>query len=158
VWLQLPNPGAAVTERRGKPDVERRDEADDGRITRRSGDAGSQIASDNLEQAFLLLTEEERLVLIWKKAGFSDREIAKHLSRSASAVRETHRMGASKIHRSLDTRRSTDPSDDDLPLNCPLCGVRLALRGRVNDRRVFTCAVHGGFCIERSGRFRRTAD
>lgn len=126
-------------------------------MTRKRGPASSDIASGNLEQAFLLLTEEERLVLIWKKAGFSDREIAKQLSRPASAVREVHRRAASKIHRSLNARRGTDTSDDGLPLNCPLCGVQLAFRGCVNGCREFRCAVHGGFRIERSGRFRRTA-
>ena len=143
-----------MTESRSRTDIERRRDADE---ARRPGHASSDIAADNLEQAFLLLTEEERLVLIWKKAGFSDREIAKHLSRPASAVREVHGRAASKIHRSLDARRATDASDGDLPLNCPMCGVRLAFRGRVNGCREFTCAVHGGFRIERSGRFRRTA-
>ena len=127
------------------------------RTRRRPGPASSDTAADSLEQAFLLLTEEERLVSIWRKAGFSDREIAKHLSRPASAVREIRRRAASKIHRSLDARRGTDISDDGLPLNCPMCGVRLAFRWRVNGCREFTCAVHGGFRIERSGRFRRTA-
>ena len=136
-----------MAERRNKADIERRD---------KTGQSSSDIAADKPEQAFLLLTEEERLVLIWKKAGFSDREIANHLSRTSSDVRETYRRGASKIRRSLDTRRRTDTSDDDLPLNCPLCGVRLAFRGRVDDHRVFTCEVHGDFCIDRSGHFRRT--
>ena len=143
-----------MSKRRSRADIERRDDADE---ARRPGQASSDIAADNLEQAFLQLTEEERLVLSWKKAGFSDGEIAKHLSRPASAVREVHRRAVSSIHRSLDARPSTDTSDDDLPLNCPLCGVRLAFRGRVNGCREFTCAVHGGFQIERSGRFRRTA-
>ena len=142
-----------MTEKRSRTDIERRDHTDE---ARKPGHASSDIAADNLEQALLLLTEEERLVLIWKKAGFTDREIAKHLSRSASAVREVHRRAASKIHRSLNARRGTDTSDDDLPLNCPMCGVRLTFRRRVNDCREFTCAVHGGFRIERSGRFQRT--
>ena len=124
---------------------------------REPGHTGSDAASEktNLERAFLLLTEEERLVLIWKKAGFSDREIAKHLSRPPSAVREVHRSGASKIHRSLCVTPSTT-SDDNLPLNCPICGVRLDFRGRVNDCRLFTCAVHGGYSIGPTGHFRRT--
>ena len=148
MWLPLSIPGATVAERRNKTDIERRD---------KTGQSSSDIAADRLEQAFLLLTKEERLVLIWKKAGFRDREIANYLSRPASAVRETYRSGALKIHRSLDTRRGTDTSDEDLPLNCPLCGVRLVFRGRVSEGRVFTCSVHGDFLIERSGHFRRTA-
>lgn len=83
-----------MTESRSRTDIERRDDADE---ARKPGPASSDIASDNLEQAFLLLTEEERLVLIWKKAGFSDREIAKHLSRPLSAVREVYRRGMSKV-------------------------------------------------------------
>lgn len=141
-----------MTESRRRTDIERRGGADE---ARGPGDASNDIAADTLEQAFLLLTEEERLVLIWKKAGFSDREIAKHLSRPASAVREVHRRASSSIHRSLDARSGTDTSDDDLPLNCPICGVRLAFRRRVRGCREFTCAVHGGFRIERNGRFRR---
>ena len=143
-----------MTESRSRTDIERRNDTDE---ARKPGRASSDIAADNLEQAFLLLTEEERLVLIWKKAGFTDREIAKHLSRPPSAVREVHRRAASKIHQSLNARRGTDTCDHDLPLNCPMCGVRLAFRRRVNDRREFTCAVHGNFWIERSGRFQRTA-
>jgi hypothetical protein len=151
---------AAVDPRSGRDgslsraDIERRDDADE---ARKPGPAGSDIAADNLEQGFLLLTEEERLVSIWKKAGFSDREIAKHLSRPASAVREVHRRAASKIHQALDVKCGTDTSDDDLPLNCPVCGVRLAFRGCMNGCREYTCAEHGGFQIERDGRFRRTA-
>ena len=144
-----------MTERRSGSDIERRDDAAE---ERKPGDARGEIAANNLEQAFLLLTEEERLALIWKKAGFSNREIAKHLSRPPSAVREVHRRAASKIHQSLNARRGTDTSDDDLLLNCPMYGVRLAFRRRVNDRREFTCAVHGNFWIERSGRFQCTAD
>ena len=142
-----------MTKSRSRTDIERRDDTDG---ARKPGRASSDIAADNLEQAFLLLTEEERLVLIWKKAGFTDREIAKHLSRPASAVREVQQRAVSKIHASLDARHGTDTSDDDLPLNCPMCGVRLAFLRRVNDFREFTCAVHGGFRIERSGRFQRT--
>lgn len=132
---------------RSRADIERRDEA---------SHTSSDLAADR--HAFLLLTEEERLVLIWKKAGFSDLEIANHLSQPTSAVRETYRRGAATIRRSLETRRGVDTPDDDLPLNCPLCGVRLAFRGRANDCRVFTCAVHGGYCMDRSGRFRPTAN
>ena len=112
MWLPLSIRGAAVTESRSRTDIERRDDADG---AQKPCHASSDLAADNLEQAFLLLTEEERLVLIWKKAGFSDREIAKHLSRPASAVREAHGRAASKIHRSLDARRGTDTSDVDLP-------------------------------------------
>ena len=145
---------------RSRTDTERRDHRNKARATSEPGHTGSDAASEktNLERAFLLLTEEERLVLIWKKAGFSDREIAKHLSRPASAVREVVRSGLSKLQLSRDVTLGTTTPDDDLPLNCPICGVRLAFRGRVNDCRVFTCAEHGDFCIERSGRFRRTAD
>ena len=95
-------------------------------------------------------------MLIWKKAGFSDREIATHLSRPPSAVREVRRSSVSKIRRSRDVTPGTTTSDDNLPLNCPICGVRLAFRGRVDDCRVFTCAVHGGYRIEPTGHFRRT--
>jgi hypothetical protein len=124
---------------------------------REPGHTASDAASEkiSLERALLLLTEEERLVLIWKKAGFSDREIAKHLARPPSAVREVHRSGVSKIHLSPDVTPGTT-SDDNLPLNCPICGVRLDFRGRVNDCRMFTCAVHGGYSIGPTGHFRRT--
>jgi len=143
---------------RGRTDIERRVHQDTTRPTGEPGPAGSDADAETirLERALLLLTEEERLVLIWKKAGFSDREIAKHLSRPASAVREVHRSGVSKIHLSRDVTPGITTSDDDLPLNCPMCGVRLAFRGRVNDCRVFTCAVHGDFRIESTGHFRRT--
>ena len=108
-----------MTERRSGSDIERGDDADE---ARKPSDARGEIAANNLEKALLLLTEEERLALIWKKAGFSDREIAKHLSRPPSAVREVHRRAASTIHQSLNARRGTDTSDDDLLLNCPMCG------------------------------------
>ena len=142
----------------GRTDIERRDHRDTARAKREPGRAGSDADSEKirLERTLLLLTEEERLVLIWKKAGFSDRGIAKHLSRSLSAVRELHRSGVSKIQLSRDVAPGTTTSDDDLPLNCPMCGVRLAFRGRVNDCRVFTCAVHGDYRIESTGHFRRT--
>ena len=138
-----------MTERRSKTDIERRDDV---------GQGSSHRAANKLEQAFHLLTEEERLVLIWKKAGFSEGEIADHLSRTSSHVRETYRRGASKIRQSLKARRHTDASDDDLPLNCPLCGAPVVFRGLVNNSRVFTCAAHGAYCIERSGHFRRATD
>jgi hypothetical protein len=145
---------------RTRTDIERRDHEDKTRATREPGHTRIDAASEKvkLERALLLLTEEERLVLIWKKAGFSDREIAKHLSRPASAVREVHRSGVSKIQLSRDVTIGTAEPDDTLPLNCPMCGVRMAFRGRVNDCRVFTCAVHGGYCIEPTGHFRRTAE
>jgi hypothetical protein len=142
---------------RSGTDSERPDHQDKARTTRESAHSGIHAAPEKirLERAFLLLTEEERLVLIWKKAGFSDREIAKHLSQPPSAVREVHRRGVSKIHLSRDVTPGTDISDDNLPLNCPMCGVRLVFRGRVNDCRVFTCAVHRDFRIEPTGHFRR---
>jgi DNA-directed RNA polymerase specialized sigma24 family protein len=79
--------------------------------------AGNDSAPEQvmLQRALLLLTEEERLVLIWKKAGFSDREIAKHLSRPASAVRDVYRRGVSKIQLSRDVTLGTTAADDDLP-------------------------------------------
>jgi len=149
-----------VTDTRTKTDIERCDHQDYARVSREQGHPRSDAASEKvrLERALLLLTEEERLVLIWKKAGFSDREIAKHLSRPASAVREVHRSGLSKIQLSRDVTISTATSDDNLPLNCPICGIRLAFRGRVNDCRMFRCAVHGGYCIEPTGHFRRIAE
>jgi hypothetical protein len=149
-----------VADSRTRTDIERRDHQDKARATREPGHPGRAAASEEiwLELALLLLTEEERLVLIWKKAGFSDREIAKHLSRPASAVREVHRSGVSKIQLSRDVTLGTTASDDNLPLNCPICGIRLAFRGHVNDCRVFTCAAHGGYCIEATGHFRRTAE
>ena len=142
---------------RSRPNIERRDQKEKARTTGEPGRAGDDVDSErvSLNRALLLLTEEERLVLIWKKAGFSDREIAKHLSRLPSAVREVHRSSVSKIRCSLHVTPSTT-SDDNLPLNCPICGVRLAFRGRVNDCRMFTCAVHGGYHIGPSGHFRRT--
>jgi hypothetical protein len=142
---------------RNRTDTERRDHQDYACTTREPGDGGSDGAPEksSLERALLLLTEEERLVLIWKKAGFSDREIAKHLSRPPSAVREVHRRGVSKVHLSRNVTLGTTTSDDSLPLNCPICGVRLTFCGRVNDCRLFICAIHGGYCIEPSGHFRR---
>ena len=142
---------------RSRTDIERRDRRDTARTADAPGQAGSDAASEEtrLGRALLLLTEEERLVLIWKKVGFSDREIAKHLSRPSSAVREVHRSGTSKVHRSLSVTPSTT-SDDSLPLNCPICGVRLDFRGRVNDRRMFRCAVHGDYHIGPTGHFGRT--
>jgi hypothetical protein len=149
-----------VAERRTRTDVGGRDHQDKAGAKREPGYTVSHAAAEKirLERALLLLTEEERLVLIWKKAGFSDREIAKHLSRSPSAVREVVRSGLSKIRLSRDVTLGTTAPDDDLPLNCPICGVRLAFRGHVNDCRVFRCAVHGGYCIEPNGHFRRTAE
>lgn len=134
---------------RSRTDIERRDHRDTARTADAPGQAGSDAVSEEtrLGRAFLLLTMKERLVLIWKKAGFSDREIAKHLSRSASAVREVHRSGVSKIHRSRGVTSGTATSDDDLPLNCPMCGVRLAFIGRVNDCRVFKCVEHGAYRV-----------
>jgi hypothetical protein len=149
-----------VAERRTRTDIGRRDHQDEARAKHEPEHMASEAASEKirLERALLLLTEEERLVLIWKKAGFSDREIAKHLSRAASAVREVHRSALSKIQLSRDVTIGTAEPDDTLPLNCPMCGVRMAFRGRVNDCRVFTCAVHGGYCIEPTGHFRRSPE
>ena len=146
-----------MVRKRRRLNIERRDSKEKVRTTGEPGRAGVHVASEkvSLDRALFLLTEEERLVLIWKKAGFSDREIAKHLSRTPSAVREVRRSSVSKIHRSLYVTPSTT-SDDSLPLNCPICGIRLDFRGRVNDRRTFTCAVHGGYHIGPTGHFRRT--
>jgi len=65
---------------RSRPNIERRDQKEKARTTGEPGRAGDDVDSErvSLNRALLLLTEEERLVLIWKKAGFSDREIAKH--------------------------------------------------------------------------------
>jgi hypothetical protein len=151
-----------VVESRTRTDIERRVQQNKARARaiHEPGHPVSDAASEKirLERALLLLTEDERLVLIWKKAGFSDREIAKHLSRPASAVREVHRSGVSKIQLSHEVTIGTTTSDDHLSLNCPLCGIRLAFRGRVNDCRMFTCAVHGDYCIEPTGHFRRAAE
>ncbi len=148
-----------MADNRRRTGLKRQDDAGEARTARKQGHASSDAAADapSLEQTFLLLAREERLVLIWKKAEFTEREIAKYLSRPASAIREVHRTGVPnspvtghEAYQGYIRRRSA--------LNCPMCGVRLMFRGPVNDCQAYTCAVHGGFRIERNGRFQGTAD
>lgn len=47
------------------------------------------------------LSKEERLVCIWKRAGFSSRDIAKHNGRSVASVNATFARARRKLRRAL---------------------------------------------------------
>lgn len=49
------------------------------------------------------LSQEERLVCVWKKAGFSSQEIAKYLGRSVAAVDTLFSRAKQKLRRALGT-------------------------------------------------------
>lgn len=51
------------------------------------------------------LSQEERLVCVWKKAGFSSQEIAKYLGRSVTAVDTLFSRAKQKLRRALGTGR-----------------------------------------------------
>ena len=55
------------------------------------------------------LSREERLVCLWKKAGFSSQEIAKYLGRSAAAVDTLFSRAKQKLRRALGTGRDRSP-------------------------------------------------
>jgi len=51
------------------------------------------------------LSREERLVCLWKKAGFSSQEIAKYQGRSVAAVDTLFSRAKQKLRRALGTGR-----------------------------------------------------
>jgi DNA-directed RNA polymerase specialized sigma24 family protein len=67
-----------------------------------------QIESDVLFREVLTqLTREERLICVWKKAGFSTKEIAKHRGSSVSAVDTLFFRAKQKIRRILGVQESS---------------------------------------------------
>ncbi len=61
---------------------------------------------DKVRQAFEDLTDEERLVAILKKVGFSHTEISAELGLSVDVVDELSRMALTKVRRLRDARTS----------------------------------------------------
>ena len=79
-----------------------------------SGSA-AQIERDILlREALDTLTPEEKLVCIWKRAGFSSREIAKFRGRSAAAVDTLFSRAKQKVRNALGIAR---PKANDRSLN-----------------------------------------
>lgn len=54
-----------------------------------------------MRRALEKLSHTERLVCIWKLAGFSTRDIARHLDRSTSAIDSLFTRAKRKLRRSL---------------------------------------------------------
>ena len=72
-----------------------------------------QIESDVLlHEVLAQLTADERLVCVWKKAGFSTKEIAKHRGSSVSAVDTLFFRAKQKIRRLLGVQESGASCDD----------------------------------------------
>ena len=71
--------------------------------------------AEDVERTILLrevlgkLSQDERLVCLWKKAGFSSQEIAKYLGRSAAAVDTLFSRAKQKLRRALGTGRDRSP-------------------------------------------------
>ena len=57
-----------------------------------------------MRRALEKLSHTERLVCIWKLAGFSTRDIARHLGRSNSAIDSLFTRAKRKLRRSLHTQ------------------------------------------------------
>ena len=72
-----------------------------------------------LREVLERLSHEERLVCLWKKAGFSSQEIAKHLGRSVTAVDVLFLRAKQKLRNALGTganhRRMVAHADGQLP-------------------------------------------
>ena len=122
-----------------------------GRDTRRDADVASCTAVLNL------LTPEERLVSIWRKAGFSSAEMARHLQCTVSAIDNLHRSGITKAGRMKRRLRLDDKTGEPISLNCPLCGVKLSYRGRAADHAAYACDVHGEYWLDKNGNFGRVS-
>jgi DNA-directed RNA polymerase specialized sigma24 family protein len=56
------------------------------------------------KEALESLSREERLLCIWRNAGFSDEQIADHFGRSASDVDEVFRRAHDRVQHILDVR------------------------------------------------------
>lgn len=97
------------------------------------------------------LTDEERLVSILKKVGFSDTEIASGLGVSLDAIVELSRTALTKVRVLRPLLRLTRSSEGGLPLNCPLCHSQLAYQGETRSHSVYTCDSHGEFHLFTKG-------
>ena len=115
---------------------------DDSSVPRSAGE------DEEIRQVFEDLTDQERLVSILKKVGFSNMEIAKGLAVSVDAIKELSRTALTKVRPLRPLLARTLRSDGGLPLNCPLCGSRLAYQGRKRSRSVYTCDTHGEFRLD----------
>jgi len=132
--------GQAKQERSGAYDPER--PADDSSVPWSSGE------DEKIRQVFDDLTDEERIVSILKKVGFSNTEIATGLGVSVEAIMELSRTAYAKVRVLRPLLARTPRSDGGLPLNCPLCGSRLAYQGEKRSWSVYTCDSHGVFLLD----------
>ena len=72
--------------------------------------------AEDVERTILLrevlgkLSQDERLVCLWKKAGFSSQEIAKYQGRSVAAVDTLFSRAKQKLRRALGTGRDRPPA------------------------------------------------
>jgi DNA-directed RNA polymerase specialized sigma24 family protein len=57
--------------------------------------------SARMRQVLDKLSKDERLVCIWKLAGFSTRDIARHMKRSESAIEELYARAKRKVRHLL---------------------------------------------------------
>lgn len=61
-----------------------------------------------LKKAVQSLTDAERMVCIWRKAGYSDQEIGTHLGMSALSVAETFSRAMNKLRGMLKSPKPID--------------------------------------------------
>jgi DNA-binding CsgD family transcriptional regulator len=96
-------------------------------------------SAEEIERGILLrevlahLSPEERLICMWKKAGYSSQEIAEYQGRSVSAVDTLLCRARQKIRRLLGVERADAESDKLVRADDGSLADQPALRGGEND-------------------------
>jgi DNA-directed RNA polymerase specialized sigma24 family protein len=70
---------------------------------------------DKLRRVLGKLTREERLVCIWKRAGFSTREIASHHHRSVGSIEKVFASARNKLRQLLSKEDARNSSGQSAP-------------------------------------------
>ena len=96
-------------------------------------------SAEEIERGILLrevlaqLSPEERLICVWKKAGYSSHEIAQYQDRSVSAVDTLLCRARQKIRKLLGVERADSENDKRVRADDGALADQQALRGGEND-------------------------
>ena len=116
IWRRVPAMEHALGKRKRRPASVRKERQTRGVATRsvppaepKAGPSGSQGTTEEHQQhqlamrrALNAITREQLLVCVWRKAGFSNAEIAQHLGCSPDAVDEMFDVAMAAVRRAFD--------------------------------------------------------